>query len=228
MNRISSLQLVGSFPAKRLGVRLPWSVLIAVVIACLSFFRAAVGDDRVAAILDDTGVKGGLVVHVGCGDGKLTAALRANDSYLVHGLDADAENVAAAREHIQSLGLYGNVSVDRLRGGRLPYADNLVNLVVMQDAGRGIRDEEILRVLVPGGVLLKISPDTRNPTPGTSIRKPWPAGLDQWTHWDHGPDRNPVSQDVFVGPPRRTQWMDGPAWSKKHWGPRISAMVTAG
>lgn len=27
-------------------------------------------------ILDATGVKGGLIVHVGCGDGKLTAALR--------------------------------------------------------------------------------------------------------------------------------------------------------
>ena len=38
-------------------------------------------------ILAATGVRGGLVVHVGCGDGTLTAALRASDSYLVHGLD---------------------------------------------------------------------------------------------------------------------------------------------
>jgi len=44
-------------------------------------------------ILSETGVKGGLVVHLGCGDGKLTAALRANDSYLVQGLDADEGNV---------------------------------------------------------------------------------------------------------------------------------------
>ncbi len=29
-------------------------------------------------ILDATGVRGGLVVHLGCGDGKLAAALRAN------------------------------------------------------------------------------------------------------------------------------------------------------
>ena len=38
-------------------------------------------------ILDATGVKGGLIVHIGCGDGRRLAALRANDSYLVHGLD---------------------------------------------------------------------------------------------------------------------------------------------
>ena len=30
-------------------------------------------------ILDSAGIEGGLVVHVGCGDGKLTAALRASD-----------------------------------------------------------------------------------------------------------------------------------------------------
>ncbi|MHC4543909.1 MAG: hypothetical protein ACYSYL_05195, partial [Planctomycetota bacterium] len=40
-------------------------------------------------ILNATGVKGGLIVHIGCGDGKLTAALRANGSYIVHGLGAD-------------------------------------------------------------------------------------------------------------------------------------------
>jgi len=212
MNRMSSLQLVDSLHAKRPSGRLRRSLLIAVAIAGLSFFRAAVGDDRAAEILDATGVKGGLVVHVGCGDGKLTAALRANDSYLVHGLDADAENVDAAREHIRSLGLYGNVSVDRLRGSRLPYDDNLVNLVVIRDAGSGIRDEEILRVLAPGGVCFFLN--RQSGIGNRKLVKPWPAGLDQWTHWDHGPDRNPVSEDVFVGPPRRMQWMDGPAWAK--------------
>jgi hypothetical protein len=34
------------------------------------------------AIINAAGVSGGLVVHVGCGDGQLTAALRVNDRYL--------------------------------------------------------------------------------------------------------------------------------------------------
>ena len=55
-------------------------------------------------IQDTAGVKGGLIVHVGCGDGTLTAALRTSDSFIVHGLDTDAANIAAARQHIQSLG----------------------------------------------------------------------------------------------------------------------------
>ncbi|MGB2821399.1 MAG: class I SAM-dependent methyltransferase, partial [Phycisphaerae bacterium] len=62
--------------------------------------RAAEADAR--KVLEAAGVKGGLLVHVGCGDGKLTAALGASDSFLVHGLDADAANVEKAREHIRS------------------------------------------------------------------------------------------------------------------------------
>jgi 2-polyprenyl-3-methyl-5-hydroxy-6-metoxy-1,4-benzoquinol methylase len=54
-------------------------------------------------ILETAGIQGGLIVHVGCGDGRLTAALRADDRCIVHGLDADTKNVEAARKHIQSL-----------------------------------------------------------------------------------------------------------------------------
>ena len=71
-------------------------------------------------ILEAAGVGGGLVVHLGCGDGRLTAALAAGDRYLVHGLDADAANVEAARGHLRSLGLYGRVSVEQYSGGRFP------------------------------------------------------------------------------------------------------------
>ena len=56
-------------------------------------------------ILSATGVTGGLVVHFGCGDGRLTAALGASDRFMVQGLDAEAGNVEASRRHIQSLGL---------------------------------------------------------------------------------------------------------------------------
>jgi len=100
---------------------------------------AAVADSPERAmprqILDATGVQGGLIVHLGCGDGNLTAGLRASDSYLVHGLDSEANSVAAARKHIQSLGLYGNVSAEHWTGPHLPYIDNLVNLVVAESLG---------------------------------------------------------------------------------------------
>ena len=97
---------------------------VVVSLACLTGLQAAGASQRDGAseparqILEATGVQAGLIVHLGCGDGKLTAALRAHDGFLVHGLDADARNVEAARKHIQSSGSYGNVSVDRLSGKR--------------------------------------------------------------------------------------------------------------
>ena len=102
-------------------------------------------------VLDATGVKGGLVVHVGCGDGTLTARLRANDRYLVQGLDTDAANVEKARARIRALGIYGKVSVDRFDGSRLPYAENMVNLLLSEDLG-AVSMDEVTRVLVPNGV----------------------------------------------------------------------------
>ena len=106
-----------------------------------------------AEIIEETNFTGGLIVHLGCGDGKLTAALRVNDRCLVHGLDTDPAAVTRAREHIQELGLYGKVSVQTLEGPNLPYADNLVNLLVVESRGQVSR-EEGMRVLAPrwGGV----------------------------------------------------------------------------
>ena len=103
-------------------------------------------------ILSATNVKGGLVVHLGCGDGRLTAALRAGESYLVHGLATSAADVERARRHVRSLGVYGAVSVDRFDGRRLPYVENLVSLLVAEDLG-DVPMREVLRVLVPNGVV---------------------------------------------------------------------------
>ncbi|MCP3884162.1 MAG: class I SAM-dependent methyltransferase, partial [Propionibacteriaceae bacterium] len=152
-------------------------------------------------ILDATGVQGGLIVHLGCGDGRLTAALWANDSYLVHGLDASVANVENTRKHIRSQGLYGPVSIDRLHGKRLPYIDNLVNLMVADDL-RAISMDEVMRALCPNGVAY-----VKQKGQWTKTVKPWPDELDEWTHWLHGPDGNPVARDNVVGPPRQLQWV---------------------
>ncbi len=173
-------------------------------------------------ILKTTGVKGGLVVHIGCGNGRLTAALRANERYLVHGLDTDADNVRKARNYIQSLGLYGAVSIQKWNGGLLPYADNLVNLVVSEDRN-GVFTDEVMRVLRPLGVAY-----IKSAGKWTKTIKPWQKDIDEWTHWLHSPDGNAVARDSAVGPPRHIQWTAKPLWSRHHnTVPSTSAMVSA-
>jgi trans-aconitate methyltransferase len=45
-----------------------------------------------------------IYVHVNCGDGTLTSALKRSDSYIIHGLDKNPDNVTKAREYLLSKG----------------------------------------------------------------------------------------------------------------------------
>ncbi|MEO2021514.1 MAG: class I SAM-dependent methyltransferase, partial [Pirellulaceae bacterium] len=138
--------------------------------------QAASPTEDAAGIIKATGVDGGLVVHLGCGSGELTAALRMNSRYQVHGLDRQPKNVQRARQHIQSLGSYGEVSADQLRGQELPYTDNLVNLVVVENS-LGVTQAEVMRVLVPLGVAYVKEGDQWQ-----RHVKPRSKELDEWTH----------------------------------------------
>jgi len=42
------------------------------------------------------------------------------------------------------------------------------------------------------------------------ITKPALAGVDNWSHWEHGPDNNPVSTDAVIKAPYMTQWFGLP------------------
>ena len=212
------------------SARTAWPALLGGLLAILLAGTAPAADEPTGsvpgaakAILDGSGVQGGLVVHVGCGTGELTAELRANHRYLVHGLDRDAAKVQAARQRIRSLSQYGLVSVDCLAGKRLPYADNLVNLLVSEDLG-DVPVEEVTRVLAPLGVACIKQEDA-----WTKTVKPWPKDIDEWTHLFHGPDGNPVAADEVVGPPRRVQWVGGPLFARHHnVVPTVTAMVSGG
>ncbi|MFH1718953.1 MAG: PQQ-binding-like beta-propeller repeat protein, partial [Planctomycetota bacterium] len=174
-------------------------------------------------ILETCGVKGGLIVHIGCGDGRLTGALRANDSCLVHGLDSSRSNVARSRDYVKSLGIYGAVSVDELQGNRLPYVDNLVNLVISEELG-AVPMSEVVRVLCPNGVAY-----IRHSGKWTKTIKPRPKEIDDWTHYLHDASNNAVSHDTVVAPPRRMQWVGSPRYARHHDRmSSVSAAVSAG
>jgi len=179
---------------------------IIAALACSGVLAASPAED----ILKATGIRGGMVIHLGCGDGKLTAALHANDGFLIQGLDADPANVAKARKTVRSAGLYGKVSISHLPGGALPYIDGLVNLVVAENLGK-VSMDEVMRVLCPGGAAYV----KRGGAWSRSV-KPRPKEMDEWTHYMHGPDGNPVATDTIVGPPKRLQWVGGPRWARHH------------
>jgi len=195
-----------------------WGVVLTTVLTA-----HGASDTRTAKrILKKTGVQGGLVVHVGCDGGGLTAALHASDRYLVHGLDSDGQDVGRAREYIQSLGLYGKVAVEQWDSAYLPYADNVVALLVSHELG-GVPMDEVVRVLAPRGIAC-----IREKGRWRQTVKPWPEAMDEWTHYLHDASGNAVAQDALVGPPGRLRWVAGPPYGRSHEiDSSVSALVSA-
>ena len=195
--------------------RLPLA-LVSGVLVLIAAQHPALADDaadqRAKEIHEAAQVHGGFIVHLGCGDGHLTAALRTAERFQVHGLDASAENVGAARKYIQSLGVnvYGPVAVDRLYGTALPYGENMVTLLVADELS-GVSEKEIVRVLLPLGVALIDEGGKQK-----KIVKPRPDNIDDWTHYMHDASGNAVAHDTAVGPPTSLQWVGSPRWSRHH------------
>lgn len=213
------MQTVKCFRATSLSVRIV-SVLGMLLATTVPAALAGPADEA-EQIASLAGFRGGLVIHVGCGDGKLTAALRLADNCVVQGLEADAKGVERARAAILAAGLYGPVSVINWSGKKLPYVDNLASLVVCEDAG-AVPPGELMRVLRPHGAAV-----VKRDGKWTVTVKPQLQGTDEWEQHYHGADNNAVAQDSVVGPPRWYQWLGEPQWQRSHLAmPSINSMVS--
>lgn len=160
-----------------------------------------------------------LTLHLHCGDGQSMAASLGNGSGLLCGLDEKPENTAAANERLHALGKLGQASAILFDGRHLPFADNVVNVVVAPEL-RQVPLDEVLRVLVPGG-FAKIGDKI--------VKKPRPTDMDEWTHFLHDAGNNAVARDTRVGPPESLRWVADPLWLRSHETPSgIQAFVCNG
>ncbi|MBF0196940.1 MAG: PQQ-binding-like beta-propeller repeat protein [Planctomycetes bacterium] len=184
--------------------------LLLVFIGCCIGFNHAAFADHLSA-LREAKMGGGFIVHVGCGDGKLTAQLKLSESYSVHGLDTAPSAVEKARILFQEVNHGGGLVASPFDGKHLPYIDNMVNMLFCSKSYQ-LSDEEIKRVLVPRGkAYIQESGSYR------IITKSWPSDYDEWTHYLYGPDNNAVSKDKAVKPPiSHLQWRGSPRFSRHH------------
>jgi outer membrane protein assembly factor BamB len=172
-------------------------------------------------------VSPGLAVHLGSSDGEVEIALAGRGFRLVHGLALDGAATDRARKAIAARGFYGQVSAETAGTlARLPYADDLVNLVVAdldRLAGQAPPRAEIERVLAPGGAAC-----LREGGRWTRAVKPRPAEMDEWTHPFYGPDESRSSADRRVGVPAGLQWVTGPVFTVAERKSSTESMVSAG
>ncbi len=150
----------------------------------------------------DGKIQGGLCVLVGA-DAELSESLVQAGSFVVHVLDPEATTVDALVQRLTGKRLYGRVSAEVWNAATLPFADNLVSLLVV-NGPTTIPDTELLRVVRPLGEIA-----VRSGTTWKRTTKPWIEGMGEWTHWRHGADGNMVSKDRLVDVPARVQWTFG-------------------
>ena len=188
-----------------------------IAVACFILLAQALCAESMANAVKDSGIRGGIVVHLGSGDGRKTADMLLNDSYLVHGLDTSRDSIAKARTYLRDRGLYGAVSVAWYDGKTLPYGDNTINLLVADALGK-VPVAEAMRVLTPLGAMV---------IGGKKTVKPWPENIDDWPQYLNKADNNAVAKDSVAGPPRLVQWVGDPVWGRSHMGiPTVAAMVS--
>ena len=222
----SSSSAVSEKKPNKPRLRVVW-ILSTVVVLAIAFYFLYTGLSvkyKAGRILKETGVEGGLVVHAGAGDGRLMAALHANDRYLVQGLSRDTASLKEARRYLYDKGIYGKVSMIYWSGQTLPYVNELVNLLVVeQPAAEELSEAEMMRVLVPNGVAF-----IQRAGKWKKLIKPRQQDLDEWTHYMHDPQGSFISKDTRVGLPRSMRWNGGPKWARSHeHSASMHAMVSA-
>ena len=145
---------------------------------------------------------GGVAVHVHGADASLLQAIEKQcPNLLGQLLVADEKDAGAARETLVAAGLHGKISVGKWKSGTLPFVDNFVNLLIIEQ-GVAVAKEEILRVLAPEGTAF---------IGGEMLVKPRPSTMDDWTHQLYDATGNAVSKDKALKPPlAHLQWVGGP------------------
>jgi outer membrane protein assembly factor BamB len=116
-----------------------------------------------------------------------------------------AEAVAATRKQVETAGMLGSrVYVEEGPPSSILLADNVADVVVVTP--EAVASAESLR----GELLRAVNPLGKVILGDREITKPFPKGLDDWSHPYHGPDNNPQSTDRLARAPYLTQFLAEP------------------
>jgi len=152
----------------------------------------------------DPGVTRGICVILGDTRADLALRLAATTELQFYLQFPEAKTVESVRRRADEAGLLGSrIFVEQGPADRLHPADNMADaLLALSDAGPP--EPEALRVVRPEGRVV---------LGRRLLTKPFPAGVDNWSHPYHGPDNNPLSRDEVARGPYLTQFLADPRYA---------------
>ena len=225
-------------------LQVPALIYLAVVFACLAGVSRADGASLAERFVEASGRRGGMSIVIGLRSPRFGRHISEQGQFFVECLYESASDRERSRKRLWRSRRYGRLTANEWDGEHLPYADNLLNLVIIDNwehlESLGLTVEEVGRVLAPlgtaivgdspaggtrwldnvraDGIAIGLQPGEVIEQDGTwlVLKKPWPDGIEEWTHYLHDCDGNPVAEDTKVGPPARYQWETGPTWLQNH------------
>jgi len=197
-------------------------------------------------IIKETGIRAGYCLVLGAGDGRLAYELAQQSDLRVYCLEPEAQKVAAARQALDSAGVYGvRVTIHQGSPQKLPYADYFANLIVLGDGIAGDLENcsarELYRVLRPCGGRLYLatgkgvsagqiarwlreaelsSAEIHTSNTAVQVVRGELPGAGEWTHQYADAGRSGASKDQLVKLPVKLLWFGKPGPAKmvsRHW-----------
>ena len=156
----------------------------------------------------ELGVQKGICVILGLPEAhqaRVVTDLAQHTQLLIYFQSPEAAEVNDVRSVADSQGLLGRrIFVDSGPWKSIHLADNLADVIVVAPAAeKAVTQEELLRVLHPGGKAIFSGRRT-------DLIKPFPPGIDDWSYPYHGPDNNPQSADQLARAPYLTHFLAEP------------------
>ena len=156
-------------------------------------------------IIEENGGLQGIHVLLGDINGKQAIKLAQKSDLLIYVQLTNAGDVETTRQAVDAAEFYGTrIFIEQGAFTRIHLADNLADALVLVGEGTEISESEVLRVLRPGGKALLGHKE---------LVKPFPEGVDEWSHPYHGPDNNPQSGDRIARAPYLTQFLAEPYYA---------------
>ncbi len=181
-------------------VRMVGLLSIVLAISGLAFSATVSVPQAVEAV----GARQGICVVVGDGACDFALDLARGSELLIYLQSSQAKDFEAACRKVEEAGYYGSRIFVGRDAQKLHPASNLADVVVDLGSRPGFSTQELLRVLRPAGKAI---------LPDGTVTKPFPQGVDDWSHPYHGPDNNPQSKDKVILAPYLTQFMAEPRYA---------------
>ncbi len=189
-------------------------------------------------LLAKASIRKGICAVLGSADGKLPLAIVRASDFLVDVREPRAERAEAAANVVDVQGLWvRRIVVENGPLTPLPWASGTVDLLIATELSSAdfaeLNPAEVMRVLRPAGKAIlgcrrgvgdavaarelkgrlgKLKVTVTEDAFGVwaEVTKGVPEGIDSWSHWEKGPDNNPVSNDQVIKPPYTLQWLGKP------------------